>query len=122
MIQDHTRIWLLRPGVRELGDVPSYLDETDARPAAEQFSERWRPIDELWRLEGSALHGDGQAHELLGAIHLRNELVMLFEGSLVAIVQSDRSLEVSQIVFEIGWIELPDDSEGCKAPAAEAAE
>ena len=38
------------PGVRELGDVPSYLDETDARPAAEQFSERWRPIDELWRL------------------------------------------------------------------------
>ena len=47
---------------------------------------------------------------------------MLFEGSLVAIVQSDRSLEVSQIVFEIGWIELPDDSSGCKAPAAEAAE
>ena len=118
----HTRIWLLRPGVRDLGDVPSYLDETDARPAAEQFSERWRPIDELWRLEGSALHGDGQAHELLGAIHLRNELVMLFEGSLVAIVQSDRSLEVTQIVFEIGRIELADDSEGCKAPAAEAAE
>ena len=70
MIQDHTRIWLLRPGVRELGDVPSYLDETDARPAAEQFSERWRLIDELWRLEGSGLHGDGQAHELLGAVHL----------------------------------------------------
>ena len=70
MIQDHTRIWLLRPGVRELGDVPSYLDETDARPAAEQFSERWRPIDELWRLEGSALHGDGYPGDLTVALRV----------------------------------------------------
>jgi len=54
-----------------------------------------------WRIEGSALHGDGHAHELLGAIHLRRELMMLFEDNLVGFVQSDRSVEVSRISFEV---------------------
>lgn len=120
MILDHMRIWLLRPGVRDLGELPSWLDETDTRPGAEQFGERWQPIDELWRLEGSALHGDGQAHELLGAVHLKSELVMLFEDQMAAIVQSDRSLKVSQVAFEVGWFE-PDDDAG-EVPLEEAAE
>ena len=53
-----------------------------------------------------------RAFELLGAIWLRaaNELVMVFEDGLVAIVQSDRSFEVSRISFEVAWIELPDNS------------
>ena len=32
---------------------------------------------------------------------------MIFEDGLVAIVQSDRSFEVSRISFEVAWIELP---------------
>jgi hypothetical protein len=35
---------------------------------------------------------------------------MIFEDGLVAIVQSDRSLEVSRVSFEVAWIELPDNS------------
>jgi hypothetical protein len=103
MIRDHMEIWLLRPGftLEQFGKLPEWLDETDERPGAEQLGERWQPIEGLWRLEGSALHGDGQAHELLGAIHLRCELMMLFEDNLVAFVQSDRSLAVARLDFEV---------------------
>ena len=112
MIHDHMNIWLLRPGVKGFGDLPTLLDDTDKRGGAEQFGERWEPLEDAWRLEGAALHGAGRTVDLLGAIRLRaaNELVMVFEDGLVAIVQSDRSLEVSRISFEVAWIELPDNS------------
>ena len=97
MIHDHMRVWLLRPGVGDFGDLPSLLDETDPRPGAEQLGQRWQPIEGMFRLEGSALHGDGQVHELLGAIRLRNELLMLFEDQFAAIVQSDRSITASAL-------------------------
>ena len=93
--------------------MPTLLDDTDKRGGAEQFGERWEP-----RIGGS---GTGRrvtsrcwsaSFELLGAIWLRaaNELVMVFEDGFVAIVQSDRSFEVSWIYFEVAWIELPDNS------------
>jgi hypothetical protein len=112
MIHDQMNIWLLRPGVRGFSDLPTLLDDTDKRGGAEQFGERWEPLGGFWRLEGSALHGAGRAFELLGAIWLRaaNELVMVFEDGFVAIVQSDRSLEVSWIYFQVAWFELPDNS------------
>jgi hypothetical protein len=95
-------IWLLRPGVelQDFGELPKYLDETDERPAVTQLGACWQPIGGLFRLEGSKLCGiGGSPHELLGAIHLLRELVMLFEGDLIAVVQSDRSLEVGQIAL-----------------------
>jgi hypothetical protein len=112
MIHDHKNIWLLRPGVKGFGDLPTLLGDTDKRGGAEQFGEHWEPLEDAWRLEGAALHGAGRDVDLLGAIWLRaaNELVMVFEDGLVAIVQSDRSLEVSRISFEVAWIELPDNS------------
>jgi hypothetical protein len=112
MIHDHMNIWLLRPGVGGFGDLPTLLDDTDKRGGAEQFGEHWEPIRYSWRLDGSALHGAGSAFELLGTIWLwaANELVMAFEDGFVAIVQSDRSFEVSWIYFEVAWIELPDNS------------
>jgi hypothetical protein len=121
MIHDHMNIWLLRPGVGGFGNLPTLLDDTDKRGGAEQFGERWEPLGDAWRLEGSALHGAGSAFELLGAIWLRaaNELVMVFEDGLVAIVQSDRSFEVSRIQFEVRWIELPKE-EKPKGPPASA--
>jgi hypothetical protein len=112
MIHDHMNIWLLRPGVGGFGNLPTLLDDTDKRGGAEQFGERWQPISQPWRLEGSALRGGGHAFELLGAVRLpaANELVLIFEGSFVAIVQSDRALAVARLDFEVAWIELPDNS------------
>jgi len=111
MIHNHMNIWLLRPGVKGFGDLPTLLDDTDKRGGAEQFGERWEPIGDAWRLEGSALHGAGRTFELLGAIWLRaaNELVMVFEDGLVAIVQSDRAFAVARLDFEVAWIELPEN-------------
>ena len=45
MIHDHMNIWLLRPGVGGFGNLPTLLDDTDKRGGAEQFGERWRPIE-----------------------------------------------------------------------------
>ena len=122
MIQDHMSIWLLRPGVGGFGNLPTLLDDTDKRGGAEQFGERWEPIGDAWRLGGSALHCTGRAFELLGAIWLRaaNELVMVFEDGFVAIVQSDRTFEVSRISFEVAWIELHDNSKA-RVAAGDAA-
>ena len=112
MIHDHMNIWLLRPGVGGFGNLPTLLDDTDKRGGAEQFGERWQPINQPWRLEGSALCGGGHAFELLGAVRLpaANELVLIFEGGFVAIVQSDRALAVARLNFEVAWVELPDHS------------
>jgi hypothetical protein len=118
MIHDHMNIWLLRPGVGGFGNLPTLLDDTDKRGGAEQFGERWRPIEGNWgfRYYGwdsdSKLWNGNQSFELLGAIHLRaaNELALIFEDGLVAIVQSDRSREVSRISFEVAGVELPDNS------------
>jgi hypothetical protein len=120
MMHDHMRIWLLRAGVRHFGDLPSYLSEDDARAGAQQFGARRQPIETTWRLEGSGLWDGGYCHELLGAIHLPNELVMLFENDLIAIVQSNRSFAAARIPFEVSWIasiQPPDDSDECNASA-----
>jgi hypothetical protein len=95
----------------DLQRLPELLDDTDQRPAAVQLGDHWQPIKTTWRLEGSGLsnatyYGAGAVHALLGAIRLPNELVMLFENQLVAIVQPSRAFEVSQIMFEVHWIEL----------------
>ena len=127
MIRDHMNIWLLCPGVGSFGNLPTLLDDTDKRGGAEQLGEHWRPIEENWGFRrygqdsNSKLWNGNQSFELLGAIRLRaaNELVMVFEDGLVAIMQSDRTLEVSRIQFEVSWIELPKE-EKPKGPPASA--
>ena len=110
MIHDHMNIWLLRPGVRGFSNLPTLLDDTDKRGGAEQFGEHWRPIEGNWgfrcygRDSNSKLWNGNQSFELLGAIRLPNELVMIFEDGFVAIVQSDRTFEVARIAFEVSWI------------------
>jgi hypothetical protein len=104
MIYNHQNLWLLRPGVSGFSSLPELFDDTDIRPGAEQLGEHWQPIEEKWRLEGSALRGRGRGFELLGAIRLLRELVLIFNGNLVAIVQSDRSFAVAQLEFEVSWI------------------
>ena len=112
MIHDHNNIWLLKTGVAGFSNLPALLDDADKRPGSEQLGGVWQPISGTWRLEDSALYGDGVAYQLLGAIRLvaASELVLVFEDGFVAIVQSDRSFKVSRICFEVAWIELPENS------------
>ena len=111
MIHNHINVWLLRPGVRSFGVLPTLLDDTDTRPGAEQLGEKWKPIDRLWRLEGSALRDGSNAFELLGAIRLPRELVMIFEGGFVVIMAGgSRDFTVAWLDFEVASIELSDNS------------
>jgi hypothetical protein len=109
MIHNDLNIWLLRPGVGGFSLLPELLDDTDPRPAAVQLGAHWQAIlNEPFRLHGdglttATLSTVGVFYALLGAIRLpaAHELVMLFEDTLAAIVQSDRSMQTSRIPFEV---------------------
>jgi hypothetical protein len=111
-LHDRTRFWLLRPGftLARFGQLPSWLDETDERPATEQLGERWQPLDGQWRFHrygqacNSKIWNGSQGFELLGSIHLRRELLMLFEGSVVAIVKSIPAY--SRPALEVGRVDI----------------
>jgi hypothetical protein len=107
VIHDHLNVWLLRPHVASFSLLPELLDDTDIRSGAEQLGQSWQPIKEHWRLHGSALYGSGGAFELLGAIRLvaANELVLIFEGGLLAIMAGgSRDFTVARMDFEVTWL------------------
>jgi hypothetical protein len=112
MIQDHTRVWLLRPGftLEQFGQLPDWLDETSDRPGAEQLGMRWQPVEGSWgfrRYNGAdsdaKLWNGERGFELLGAVHLRNELLMVFEDDVVAIVASSPAYD--QPAMQVGRVE-----------------
>lgn len=119
MIRNHMRIWLLHPDftVRQFGELPAWLDETDERGAVEQLGARWQPLEVPREMvsvtvtvpvkpehdkDGKekpafptiltypALRIDERNHLLFGAIHLRHELVMLYEDGIVNIPRSGK--------------------------------
>jgi len=97
---------LLHPRVSPdvFGILPEFLDMKDPRPAREQLHERyahgggWHPMKE-WKLEkdNSIRYPGDPPHEPLAQIKFRNELILIYEFSWVAIVQPDRSFEVSRM-------------------------
>jgi hypothetical protein len=105
-------VQLLHPDVGPdvFGEVPEFLDPTDPRPAREQFNERyahgggWRPM-KGWRLSKDNVlqysYGDSGGEEPplrpLAQTKLRKELIVLYEHSWVAIIQEDRTFEVSRM-------------------------
>ncbi len=96
---------LLHPRMahEHLGFIPGFLDEDDPRPAKEQFNERyvfggWQPF------QGHKLQADNTLKypgdppmRALAQTKLRDELIILYEGEWVAIIQPDRSFEVSRM-------------------------
>ena len=66
-----------------------------------------------------ALRLGGEDHRVLGAIHLRHDLVVLCEGDLVGIVRSEPSLGASSLwngVWDVGRIVFAKGT-GCDAKA-----
>lgn len=103
-------IWhLVHPHMtlEHLGLIPSFVSEDDPRPAAEQFDERykfggWRPMDGFkLRRDGSPQNwtltypGD-PALPVLAYAHLRDEIILFFPYSWVAVVSAD-GFEVSRM-------------------------
>jgi hypothetical protein len=91
-----------RAHLSDLGLLPSFLNENDPRPAAEQFNDRymfggWHPMAGF-KMNGRRLKYPGDPALLPWAeIHFRDELILVYPGDWVAIVQPDKSFEVCRM-------------------------
>lgn len=90
--------------VAHLGFLPSFLHTDDPAPAAEQLGEGyrfaggWRPQKGFKLTDSNCLQYPGDPPlRPMAETKIRDETVYLFEGSFVAVVQSDRSFEVCRM-------------------------
>lgn len=86
-----------------LGYIPFFLDIDDPRPAKEQINEHyvggWHPRLTEWTMdEEQALHyPDDPGLQPLARTRLRDETVLFYRHSWVAILQPDGSFEVDRL-------------------------
>lgn len=96
--------------VEGVGFIPTFLHESDPRPAAQQINERyafgggWRPFEGFAMLpNGNMQYKEVEGEEqdpptiLLAEGKFRNETIRFYQHSWVAIVQEDGSFEVSRM-------------------------
>jgi hypothetical protein len=84
--------------------IPSFLDEGDPRPAAEQFDANyqhgggWRPM-EGWTFkdDGSIKYPDDPAHHPVAAIPFRKEVIFIYPDAWVCISQEDGTFEIARM-------------------------
>jgi hypothetical protein len=87
-----------------VGEIPSFLDTWDQRPAREQFQERyvyggWRPQDGFKTRDGRPTlyyPGDPPLHPL-ACMALRDEVIFIYPHGYVAIFQPDGSFEACRM-------------------------
>lgn len=85
------------------GYIPSFLSENDPRPAREQINDNYQGG---WHsMRGMTLNvstlvmtypGD-PPYRSMGTLEFRNELIVLYPYSIVAIVQKDGTYEVARL-------------------------
>lgn len=94
-----------------LGFIPDFLSESDPRPAAEQFDERyahgggWRPM-EGWlhvitrpldqKILSISYPGDPVLSPV-ASLQLRDETIWVYQNAWVAIEQPDGAVEISRM-------------------------
>lgn len=96
---------LLHPRMtyEHLGFLPDFFSEHDPRPAKEQINSNYR-FGGWQKFDGFKLGADNSLKypgdpslEPLAQAQLRDELIILYQSSWVAIIQPDRSFEVARI-------------------------
>lgn len=85
-----------------LGLIPSFLDRDDPRPAKEQFNENyiagWRPFKGFTKGDNHELQYPGDNPlKPVAVTHLRDEVIILYPYSWVAIFQPDGSFEACRM-------------------------
>jgi hypothetical protein len=102
----HPTVALLHPRCTpdHIGFIPTFLDEDDPRPAAEQFQERY--IYGGWRNQSGFKKGNGR-YSLhypgdpplypIAAMKLRDETIMIYDHGYVAIWQKDGVFEACRM-------------------------
>lgn len=88
-----------------MGYIPSFLFDEDPRPAAVQINERYvhGGWDTTWSSQFVMLDGDvlqwpqDPPQYPICELRLRDERIVLYPASVVAIIQPDGSFEVSRL-------------------------
>jgi len=96
----------LRPGItaEHLGYLPGFLDDEDPRSASQQFAANykfggWRPMKGFTIGPSLALNyrGDPPIYPIAMTMLRDVELILLYPGDWVVIVQMDNSFEVCRM-------------------------
>ena len=97
-------ITLLEPGVtlQTLGALPDMLDANDPAPAREQldrgYQHGFRSLSGWYLGADDVLHFPGdRPYRPLAETQMRDERILIFEGSFVAVIAPDRSFEVARM-------------------------
>jgi hypothetical protein len=90
--------------LEQMGFIPGFLDETDPRHACEQIDERynygggWEPWPGFTMIEGERLKYPGDPPLApICELRMRDERIVLYPASIVAIIQPDGSFEVCRL-------------------------
>lgn len=91
----------LRATLDHWGYIPSWLDDANPKSAKEQLKDgygSWDHFDGLALLPNDCLKYPGDPPLVpISEILLRNERIVLYPSSWIAIIQPDRSFEVSRM-------------------------
>ena len=85
------------------GIIPTFLDNDDPRPAAEQFNERylggWNPFEgfELDTITGELLYAGDPPTLPISMMFFRNERLVLYQHEWVLIMQPDDTWEIARM-------------------------
>lgn len=87
-----------------IGMIPLWLSEHNLRPAKEQLGAAyghgggWDPFQGFRLADNNSLTYPGDpALKPIAEMHLRDETILMYEHSWVAIIQPDRSFEVCRM-------------------------
>lgn len=87
-----------------VGFIPSFINESEPRPAREQFDANyrhgggWRPFDGFKMNKDHSLKYPGDpALKPMARMSLRHEVIFIYEWGWVAVVQPDGSFEVCRM-------------------------
>jgi len=94
-----------RATIDQVGFIPSFLDEDDPRPAAQQLDANyqhgggWRPQKGFtYNPKTGALHYPGDPpFTPIALLVLRKELILIYQYGYVAVVQPDGSFEACRM-------------------------
>jgi hypothetical protein len=90
--------------MQALGYLPAWLDTDDPAPAREQFDRHygryggWQPLPG-WKLlaNNTMLYPGDPPYRPRAMTKLRDELIVYYQSSWVAIIQKDRSFEMCRM-------------------------
>ena len=98
-----TNVMMVGGDPEDWGLIPSFLDTSDPRPAAEQFNAHyiggWRPFEGFTfdNKAGTLTYPGDPPYKVMSCLLFRDEIILLFPSSWVLILQHDGTWQVCRM-------------------------